>query len=556
MIRARCLSSLVLVLSGLGLVAMAVARPAASSDATRSANAATSRALALFAHSDECLACHNNLQSPAGEDVSIGLAWRATMMANSARDPYWQASVRRETLDHPSHAAEIQDECGACHMPMSTHAARAGGAHGLVFDHLPVAQHRTRPLDRLAADGVSCTVCHQIGAAQLAQPDGFNGNIRLPPTPADGRRVIFGPYGIDAGRKRIMHSVTGFVQAKGDHLRESELCASCHTLRTQAFGPSGDIVGSLPEQMNYQEWQHSDFNREKRSCQSCHMPRVPGPVRIASSLGDQREGLSQHAFVGGNVMMLRILDRFRVELGTQALPAELTGMAAATERQVRQDTATVQVLAPGVEDGTLTFEVELVNKTGHKFPTGYPARRAWLHVTVRDAQARVVFESGAVRPDGSIAGNRADAEPSSFEPHYDLVRTTDQVPIYETVLGDRAGTPTTGLLAATQYLKDNRLLPRGFDKQTASSDIAVHGGAATDVDFSGGGDRVHYRVPVVEGDRYTIAVELLYQPIAYRWARNLEGVPGTEPERFTAYYNAEAHHSSVVVSSAFATTQP
>ena len=29
--------------------------------------------------------------TPSGEDVSIGVAWRATMMANSSRDPYWQA---------------------------------------------------------------------------------------------------------------------------------------------------------------------------------------------------------------------------------------------------------------------------------------------------------------------------------------------------------------------------------------------------------------------------------------------------------------------------------
>ena len=40
--------------------------------------------VSLFAHSDECMACHNNLLTPSGEDVSIGATWRATMMANSA----------------------------------------------------------------------------------------------------------------------------------------------------------------------------------------------------------------------------------------------------------------------------------------------------------------------------------------------------------------------------------------------------------------------------------------------------------------------------------------
>ena len=68
---------------------------------------ATRPDLSLFAHSEECQACHNNLTSPAGEDASIGVSWRSTMMANSARDPYWQASVRRETLDHPTHAGDI-----------------------------------------------------------------------------------------------------------------------------------------------------------------------------------------------------------------------------------------------------------------------------------------------------------------------------------------------------------------------------------------------------------------------------------------------------------------
>ena len=48
----------------------------------------------LFADARDCLACHNNLTTPAGEDVSIGATWRSSMMANSARDPYWQATVR------------------------------------------------------------------------------------------------------------------------------------------------------------------------------------------------------------------------------------------------------------------------------------------------------------------------------------------------------------------------------------------------------------------------------------------------------------------------------
>ena len=34
------------------------------------------------------------------------------------------------------------------------------------------------------------------------------------------------------------------------------------------------------------------------------------------------------------------------------------------------------------------------NLAGHKFPTGHPYRRAWLHVRVSDPAGRVLFESG------------------------------------------------------------------------------------------------------------------------------------------------------------------
>ena len=517
------------------------------------------QALALFTHSENCVSCHNNLTTQSGEDVSIGSTWRSTMMANAARDPYWQAGVRRETIDHPMHAAAIQDECAACHMPMAQKIAHASGGMGEVFAHLPIAKAGS-PLKALAADGVSCSVCHQIAADRLGTRESFNANFVLKPTPPDGARVIFGPYRIDAGRKTIMRSVTGFVQAEAPHVKQSELCASCHTLITTAFGPSGEEIGSLPEQMNYQEWQHSDFNREERSCQSCHMPVASGPIRAASVLGDARDTLARHVFVGGNAYMVRLLNRYRTELGVAALPAELEATARATVRQLQQDTATIAVTPPRVNGSTVSFDVDVRNLTGHKFPTGYPSRRTWLHVTVRDARGQSIFESGAIGDDGAIRGNDSDANPLMFEPHYDRITRPDQVQIYEPILGDRSGTPTTGLLTATQYLKDNRLLPRGFDKTTADPQIGVYGEARSDPDFTGNGDRVHYAVDVASSaGPYSVEVELRYQSIAYRWAHNLETYKAPEPARFVSYYGATSADSSIVVaksSSRFETTSP
>ena len=229
----------------------------------------------MFAVSSECLACHNNLVAPTGEDVSIGASWRGSIMANSARDPYVLASVRREILDHPSLAAEIQDECAACHMPASQKAARAAGGHGRVF--WQDGGEAAGPLKAMARDGVSCTVCHQISAERLGTSDSFNGNFVVASPLANGRRRAFGAFAPDRGRSRIMHSVTGFEQEQAAHIQQSELCATCHTLVTVARGPDGAIIGSLPEQMPYQEWRHSAFEAERRSCQSCHMPRGGWP---------------------------------------------------------------------------------------------------------------------------------------------------------------------------------------------------------------------------------------------------------------------------------------
>lgn len=535
------------------LVALFVAAPRAADQDRPTTGARAHRDLSLFAHSDDCVACHNNLGAATGEDVSIGSAWRSTMMAHSSRDPYWQASVRRETLDHPRRAAEIEDECAACHMPMTRRIAHEAGAHGGVFEHLPVDRNQS-DLQRLAADGVSCTVCHQIAPERLGARDSFNANFAMKPAAPDGARVIYGNYDIDPGRTRIMHSATRFRQEAAPHIKQSELCATCHTLITQAFGPDGSVIGELHEQMNYQEWRHSDFaTREPRSCQSCHMPSVDGPIRIASVLGDQRDSLARHTFVGGNAHMLRLLNRFRDELGVTAPAAEIESMARATVRQLQQDTATITVSTPQLEAGRLAFAVNIANLTGHKFPTGYPSRRAWLHVTVRDSRGSTVFESGRINDNGSIAGNDSDMNGATFEPHYEELTSADQVQIYEPVLGDRSGRPTTGLLTATQYLKDNRLLPRGFDKASAPPEIGVIGAARDDADFSGAGDRVRYRVPVSGEGPYRVDVELRYQSIGFRWASNLEPIKAGEPARFVSYYRATAPGSSIIVATASAT---
>jgi hypothetical protein len=497
-----------------------------------------------FQGGTECMACHNGLTTLAGEDVSIGVSWRASMMAHSSLDPYWQAAVRRETIDHPEHAAAIEDECSICHMPMTTYPARAADTLGKVFAHLPPGR---RDADPLAADGVSCTVCHQIANERLGSPESFSGGYVLNTANPVGTLSMFGPFQIDDGRSHLMRSATRLTPTESNHLRRSELCATCHTLFTSALDAEGREVGRLPEQVPFLEWQHSAY-RDKRSCQDCHMPPVAEATPIASVLGPPRDGLSRHTFLGGNAFMLRMLNRYRHELGVTAPPHELEAAARATEQQLQADTATVRIADVRRTGASVAFDVNVENLTGHKLPTGYPSRRAWLHVTARDATGQVLFESGAVTPTGAIVGNANDEDATRYELHVDEIRSPDQVQIYESVMVDVKGTPTTGLLQGIRYIKDNRLLPRGFEKSTASADVAVHGAAIDDANFQSGGDRVRYRIDVSKAQGpVALEVELRFQTISFRWARNLGSYAAAETRRFTSYYGGMAQYSSLAI---------
>ncbi len=441
---------------------------------------------------DRCAACHNGLSTSGGEDISMSLAWRPTMMANAARDPYWHAAVRRETVDHPEARAAIEDECSICHMPMARFESRLSGHEGTVFPHLQFLPDNRG--DLLAADGVSCSVCHQIGKSKLGSPESFTGGFVIDAPDPQCERLIYGPFAPDAGRSAIMRSSTGgFRPMESTHLGQSEFCATCHTLITTPLGPDGKELGRFPEQVPYQEWLNSDY-RSKRSCQSCHMPVVAEDVAISSVLGVPRQGVSRHVFLGGNFFMSGILSRNRNELNVQALPDELTSAAQRTRDHLNTAAARLSLARPQMRSGRLETEVVVENMAGHKLPTAYPSRRVWLHLVMRDANGRVIFESGAVNPSGAITGNDNDADASCFEPHFAEIRDAGQVQIYEAIMADSGGRVTTGLLNAVSYLKDNRVLPLGFDKRTAGGDIAAAGGALDDADFAGGSDRIRYSI--------------------------------------------------------------
>ena len=279
------------------------------------------------------------------------------------------------------------------------------------------------------------------------------------------------------------------------------------------------------------------------------MPTTTAP--ISSVLSEPRDAMSQHAFRGGNAFMLSVIDKYRTELAVIAPSEDLQRSVAATLEHLQTKAASLEVLNTNVANGEATIDIKITNRGGHKLPSAYPSRRVWLHVTVVNQDGEVLFESGALNDDGSIVGNDNDVDGSKYEPHYSEIVRADQVQIYEPIIADYKDDVTTSLLSGVRYAKDNRLLPSGFDKATASAAVSVNGAAIGDEDFADGGDTIRFRVAV--GDEVasvSVNARLLYQTIGYRWAHNLEAFDLSETNRFVQIYKDNAQESAVVLASA------
>jgi hypothetical protein len=500
-----------------------------------------------FSTSGVCAICHNNMVDESNVDVSLTAYWRSTILGNAARDPYWQASLAGEILENPEFESSTQDLCTKCHMPMARFTAnkegedvRAVGDGSFISDN--------HPLYNMAMDGVSCSLCHQVREDGLGLASTNSGNYYIDSELRKPDRLIFGPFTIEDFQADLMIDATGFRPQQGLHLSNSTFCDTCHTLYTEYVDASGQVAGEFPAQVPYYEWFYSDYRRT-RSCQDCHMPEADGGVKIANTSDVLRSPISTHSFVGGNVYMLEMLNAFPDELAVTASSEQFDASITRTRDQLQNETATIDFEELRVSGVYLTADVQIENLAGHKFPTAFPSRRAWIHFVVRDVNGEIVFESGGWNPDGSIVGNANDVDATTFEQHYDAIVQPEQVQIYEAILQNSEKRVTTVLLEAASYRKDNRLLPSGFEKQAPYQDIAVRGEAKEDDDFQGGGDEIQYVINLGEYQGpYKVTVELLYQSIGYRWANNLGGHSDPLIDQFIGYYNAVPNTPIVVAS--------
>lgn len=491
-----------------------------------------------FVTSPICADCHTDIQDAGGNDISYDVAWRSSIMANAANDPYWLASVQRETLANPAELTPvIQDICANCHMPMARVTANTQGDSFLVLGEGGYTDPN-HELHAFANEGVSCTVCHQILPDNFGEEESFDGGYLIDTETPIGERAIYGPFPVERG-VRNMSRGSGFIPVESEHITSSEMCATCHNLVTPFLDENGEIAGTIHEQSPYTEWLYSDY-AESTSCVDCHMLRAEGEAMMVDSGGDLREGLALHHTLGGNNFILTMLSENGLGENIGATPEDFATAIELNEQFMSTQAATLSLENVAVENGELTASVVIQNMAGHKLPTSYPSRRAWVHLTVTDSAGAIVFESGGYQEDGLIMGNDNDADGSTYEPHYVEITSEDEVQIYEAIMVDTADVPTTTLLRGARYIKDNRILPLGYDEASAPEEVSAAGVALEDADFVGGSDTVHYRIAVEGTGSYTVTVEVLYQAISYRWAMSMETFAAddtTEISTFLDLYN-------------------
>jgi hypothetical protein len=489
---------------------------------------------AIFLPASRCKGCHGH--DPLGNanvtldgiDINLFDDWETSMMGLAGVDPLWKAKVRHEVMTNPGHATELQNLCTSCHAPMGHYAAFYKGA-----DHYSLEDLES---DSLGLSGVGCLGCHSIGQDGLGNR--FTGDI-----PYDTSRVAYGPF-----TNPMVGPMQLYINIKptySDHVSQGRFCSPCHTLISNSVDLEGNPTGnSFVEQATFHEWLNSSYPAQGTTCQTCHMPEIEDPVKIANGYTalQGRSPFNLHTFAGANSFMVDLIKRNKTALGVNANDANFDSTLAAITRNLRYNTLNAELSFPEISNDSLSFELMLTNKSGHKFPSGYPSRRAFVEFKVTTETGETLFTSGSFGSDGEIINYGG-----VVEPHHDVIRSENQVQIYEMNMGDVNGNFTTVLERGNMYLKDNRLPPLGFTNQHASYDtMRVVGDAENDVDFNRNGstqgtgkDIVHYKIGL---NGYTgplnVTAKVFYQTVPPEWLSEMRLLDAPEISNFLTMFDA------------------
>jgi mono/diheme cytochrome c family protein len=570
-----------------------------------------------------------------GVNVSEYGEWRWSPMALAGRDPVFYSQFESELAylgtihdPHARHALQktITNVCLTCHGVMGKRSFAIDHPHltftpQMIFDTTPT--HVGYHYGGLARDGISCTVCHHI--VETTTPAGQTPLAYFLNHKINGRydlgapERLYGPFKDNAIVTHAMNAAIGVKPRYLAYITSSRLCASCHTINLPVIDAVHATV--LPqnhnvEQATYLEWLNSRYQNEygalpgAKSCQDCHMPAgITDPARAlalthiatkialiqdnsspetthAASWNDlnvrfRKTGFRRHELLGLNAFLITLFKQFPDVLGVRTTDymtgsqSNLDDAIAHVVQQARTATAKIRVRTR-IAGRKLIADVEVINLTGHRFPSGVGFRRAFLDFEVRDAatpRAAPIFASGMTDENGRILGGNGQPLPSEyfqtapgsnrqFQDHFDEahpITRPDQAQIFEELMRDHTGHITMSFIRRAQDVKDNRLLPQGWTETGPTPTMPAyflhatypHGRAAADPRYRDGQGHaiVRYVVTLPEGldpKRVRVSAVLYYQSWQpYFLAQRTSGT-GAAAQRLAALvHHVDLHNTAL-----------
>lgn len=421
---------------------------------------------------DKCDNCHG------GYDVEVEPAfnWRGSMMSQAARDPLFYACLAISNQDAP----ECGDLCIRCHSPAGWLEGRSTPTDGSALNNN----------DR---EGVQCDFCHkavkptELGVNPYPEDSIYTADTyprdqtylatldSIPRWNANGMYIADsdnskrGPFSDAEARHQKYYSP--FHQ-------DSSFCGTCHDVSNPVYtrDPNGNYVPNIfdqpspdfdpysmfPIERTFSEWKMSEYNTPQgvyapqfggnkdsvSTCQDCHLRDVTG-VGCNKAGAPTRNNLPFHDMTGANTFIPSLIESvFPGESDPAALDS---GIIRATYMLKH---AASMTLSSSDQGNSHLVNVNIVNETAHKLPSGYPeGRRIWINIKAYDSSNALIYESGAY---DSLTGDLShDLDVKIYEIKPGI--SNELSPIVNLPAG-----PSFHFVLNDSIYKDNRIPPRGF----------------------------------------------------------------------------------------------
>ncbi len=320
--------------------------------------------------------------------------------------------------------------------------------------------------------------------------------------------------------------------SSGGFADASQFCGACHDVTNPLIYTRTSGVDRMlhPIERTYTEWYWSGY-RGNTKCQDCHVPMkfqgaqtwllYPGLDMLWGPIDDKWTKPPYNYSV----------NPWRTQSYMDAMNRNRAFM-----RDTAADIALVNTPAQAAPGQVVTVNVKVTNKTGHKLPSGFAeGRQMWLHVQAVDQSGTLLFESGYLLPDGSLARKEYFAAANGgfvMDPGKTMIKVYEQLVLaegyknfkldgYSIIDADKDGTVTHAeeefhFVLMNYIEKDNRIPPLGYNKEAYMKDgafIVPHDPKDTDYPTGQNWDVTPYAftIPASAQGAVTVTATLKYQ---------------------------------------------